>query len=196
VLYFVGWVVEVLVRLPHERQYRRIPKTDRHVTFSEQLLLAGLTVAMLILPLINSVTPWLNFANLRLSPKVRSRASSIGSLLLATAIWLFWRAHQDLGRNWSPSLEIGAGQTLTTRGIYRWIRHPMYASQLLYALAQALLLPNWIVSPDGLVAFLAFYLVRIPEEERMLRDHFGDAYRAYCKRTGRILPRLQGLLVV
>ena len=29
VLYFAGWVVEVLVRLPHERQYRRIPKTDR-----------------------------------------------------------------------------------------------------------------------------------------------------------------------
>ena len=28
------------------------------------------------------------------------------------------------------------------------------------------------------------------EEERMMLEHFGDAYRAYCARTGRIVPRL------
>jgi protein-S-isoprenylcysteine O-methyltransferase Ste14 len=54
---------------------------------------------------------------------------SIGTALLGAAIWLFWRSHRDLGKNWSPSLEISAQQTLITHGVYRTIRHPMYARQ-------------------------------------------------------------------
>src|SRR5690606_23442668 len=106
--------------------------------------LTGLFFGMFFLPLIDSLTSWLRFADLRLSPAARVRAGSMGSLLLAGALWLFWRSHRDLGANWSPSLEIGAGQTLTTSGIYSRIRHPMYASQWLWCLAQPLLLPNWI----------------------------------------------------
>jgi len=41
------------------------------------------------------------------------------------------------------------------------------------------------ISPLG----LQLYFVRIPQEERMMLDHFGNAYRAYCARTGRIVPR-------
>ncbi len=95
-----------------------------------------------------------------------------------------------LGANWSPTLEVGAQHTLTTQGVYGVIRHPMYASQLLWGFAQALLLQNWIAGFAGLAAFLPLYLVRTPQEERMMLDHFGDAYRAYCAQTGRIVPRL------
>jgi protein-S-isoprenylcysteine O-methyltransferase Ste14 len=66
----------------------------------------------------------------------------------------------------------------------------MYASQALYSLAQALLLHNWIAGMAGVASFLSLYLVRVPREERMMLDHFGDAYRAYAARTGRIVPRL------
>jgi len=190
-LYFAGLIVETIVRLPYEHQRRQIPKIDRRVTFSEQSLLAGLFVAMIVLPLIYSLTSWLDFANYRLSPPTKARASGIGTLLLAAAVWLFWRAHRDLGANWSPSLEIGARQTLVTEGVYRAIRHPMYASQFLYGIAQALLLQNWIAGLAGLVAFLPMYLVRVPREEQMMIDHFCDAYRAYRARTGRIVPRLR-----
>jgi protein-S-isoprenylcysteine O-methyltransferase Ste14 len=68
----------------------------------------------------------------------------------------------------------------------------MYASQCLWGFAQALLLHNWIAGCAGLVAFLPLYLVRVPREERMMLDHFGDDYRAYCVQTGRIVPRLHG----
>jgi len=54
-----------------------------------------------------------------------------------------------------------------------------------------LLLQNWIAGPASLVAFLPIYFVRIPQEEEMMLRHFGDAYRAYCRRTGRILPALR-----
>ena len=191
-LYFAGLVAEIFLRLPHERQRRQIPKIDQQVTPAEQGLLAGLFVTMLLLPLIFSLTSWLNFANYRMSPAAKVRAGRGGTLLLAASVWLFWRSHRDLGTNWSPSLEIGAQHTLTTTGVYRTIRHPMYASQCLWGCAQALLLHNWIAGAGGLAAFLPLYLVRVPREERMMLAHFGAAYRAYCARTGRIVPRLRG----
>jgi protein-S-isoprenylcysteine O-methyltransferase Ste14 len=131
-------------------------------------------------------------ADYRLSPEAREHAGWVGTGLLAAALWLFWRSHHDLGANWSPSLEIGEQHALVTRGVYRHIRHPMYASQVLWSLAQMLLLPNWVAGWGGLVSFLPLYLSRIPNEERMMLDHFGEAYREYCARTGRILPRLGG----
>jgi protein-S-isoprenylcysteine O-methyltransferase Ste14 len=191
-LYFAGMVVEVILRTPYARQRRQIPKTDQRISRAEQGLLAGLSVAGLLLPLIYSLTPWLNFADYVLVPRTKARAGWLGTLFLAAAVWLFGRAHRDLGTNWSPSLEIGEQQTLTTFGVYRTIRHPMYASQGLWGLAQALMLPNWIAGPGGLLTFAAFYLVRMPQEEQMMLEHFGESYRAYCAQTGRVVPRLSG----
>lgn len=191
-VYFAGVVVEVILRTPYALQRRRSPKTDRRVTNAERGLLAGLSLAGLGLPLIYSLTSRLDFANYRLSPSAKALSGGVGTILLATALGLFWRSHRDLGANWSPTLEIGAQQTLITRGVYGRIRHPMYASQLLSGLAQALLLQNWIAGPGGLLAWLAFYILRIPQEERMMLDHFGDVYRAYCAKTSRILPRFRG----
>ncbi|HMQ33003.1 MAG TPA: protein-S-isoprenylcysteine O-methyltransferase [Chloroflexaceae bacterium] len=189
-IYFAGVTAETLLRLPYDRRRRKIPKTDQRVSAAERGLLGGLLVGLLVLPMVYSLTSWLDGADYRLGPTARARAGWAGSALLAAAIWLFWRAHRDLGSNWSPSLEIGSGHTLVTRGVYRRIRHPMYASQLLWSIAQILLLPNWVAGWAGLATFLPLYLSRVPNEERMMLDHFGEAYRAYCAETGRLVPRL------
>lgn len=188
-VYFAGMGIEIIVRVPHALHRRQIPVIDQRITRVERGLLAGLSFTMLVLPLLNTFTSWLDFADYRLSPKTKANAGGIGTLLLGAAVWLFWRSHRDLGTNWSPSLEIGARQKLTTQGVYRLIRHPMYASQGLYGLAQALLMQNWIAGSAGLLGFFAFYFFRVPREERMMLDHFGDAYREYCARTGRVVPR-------
>jgi protein-S-isoprenylcysteine O-methyltransferase Ste14 len=52
------------------------------------------------------------------------------------------------------------------------------------------MLLNWLAGWGGVVAFLLLYLGRVPQEEQMMLDHFGDAYRAYSARTGRIFPRI------
>lgn len=191
IAYFAGMVVEVILRAPYARQRRKIEKTDQRVTAAEQAVLAGLSIGMFLLPLIYALTSWLRFVDYPWSAVAKARLGGLGLVFLPAAIWLFWRAHRDLGASWSPSLEIGAKQQLVTQGVYRAIRHPMYASQLLWGIAQVLLLHNWIAGPAaGLVAFLPLYRVRVSREERMMLDHFGDEYRAYCARTGRILPRL------
>ena len=56
--------------------------------------------------------------------------------------------------------------------------------------AQALLLHNWLVGPLGLLSFAPVFFCRVPHEEQMMLDHFGDEYRAYMARTGRVIPRL------
>jgi protein-S-isoprenylcysteine O-methyltransferase Ste14 len=190
-LYFAGLLAQIVVRIPYDKRRRQIPKTDQRISGAEYALLAGLSLGLLA-PTIYGLTPWLSFADYRWSRATKARAGGLGAALLAAALWLFWRSHRDLGGNWSPSLEIGAQQTLVTQGIYRKIRHPMYASQLVWGAAQALLLQNWAAGWAGLATFLPLYLIRTPREERMMLDHFGDAYREYVARTGRIVPRIRG----
>ena len=72
------------------------------------------------------------------------------------SLWLFWRSHADLGKNWSVSLEVRQGHQLIKHGVYRSIRHPMYASIWLWCLAQGLLLENWLAGWYALVAFALF----------------------------------------
>ena len=102
-----------------------------------------------------------------------------------------WRAHQDLGNNWSPTLELLQGHRLVAEGIYSLIRHPLYAALLPWSIAQMLMVHNWIAGPSSLLTFVLICFLRIPAEEKMMLEHFGDEYRAYCQRTGRLIPRLR-----
>jgi protein-S-isoprenylcysteine O-methyltransferase Ste14 len=64
----------------------------------------------------------------------------------------------------------------------------MYSAFWLWALAQLLLLPNWIAGPAGLVGFGILFFGRLGREEQMMLEKFGDEYRAYMARTKRIIP--------
>jgi len=101
---------------------------------------------------------------------------------------LFFHTHRTLGRFWSVTLEIRQNHGLLTDGIYSWVRHPMYSAYFLWALSQALLLPNWIAGPAGLVGFGTLFAFRVRREEHMMLQTFGDAYAAYAARTKRIIP--------
>ncbi|BAL08617.1 hypothetical protein BJA01nite_38380 [Bradyrhizobium japonicum] len=64
----------------------------------------------------------------------------------------------------------------------------MYSAFWLWAIAQALLLPNWIAGLAGLVGFGVLFFGRVAREERMMLQTFGDSYRDYMARTGRVFP--------
>ena len=76
-----------------------------------------------------------------------------------------------------------------TDGIYGILRHPMYASQLVWVIAQILLMQNWLAGPLDLLFFIPFYFLRVGSEEKMMLDAFGDKYRQYMKKVGGILPK-------
>ena len=143
-------------------------------------------VGMQLLPVIHIFTPRLEQWDYRLP----AWAGWVGALLFVVAQGLLWRAHADLRRNWSASVMVFEGHELVTTGLYQHIRHPIYAANWLWAIAQTLLVQNWVAGLAGLVTFLPIYLYRIPREEQMLLQHFGDVYQEYMNRTGRIMPRL------
>jgi protein-S-isoprenylcysteine O-methyltransferase Ste14 len=142
--------------------------------------------AWLLLPILAIFTPWLDAANYTLPVW----AGWLGVGLLALALIVLWRAYSDLGRNWSPKIELMDAQKLVTTGIYGVIRHPIYAGLWLWAFAQPLLIQNWIAGPAMLLVFALLYVIRMPREEQMMVEAFGDDYRRYMERTGRVLPRL------
>jgi protein-S-isoprenylcysteine O-methyltransferase Ste14 len=176
----VGWW---LIRFPYERRVRKnaIKATQRD---TQEIVLLGISLSGLgIIPIIYVLTGF-TFGARAFVPAV----ALIGVLPALGSLWLFWRTHRDLGRNWSVSLEVRDRHELITVGVYRYVRHPMYSAFFLWAIAQFLLLPNWVAGLTGIIGFGTLYAFRVGREERLMLEAFGDEYRTYMKRTARVLP--------
>lgn len=185
-VYLIGLLVGSGVRVYYSRAYReRIRKKGQRAKADTPLVYLP-SLGMIGLPAVYILTPWLSFADYILP----LWAGWVGTVVYAAAFVLLWRSHADLAVAFSPIAEITGGQQLVTDGVYRFIRHPMYAAHFLWALAQPLLLWNWIAGFSMLVTFLPLYLARVSKEEAMMEEAFGDAYRSYKHRTGRIVPRI------
>lgn len=85
--------------------------------------------------------------------------------------------------------EPGDSAHLTTRGPYRWIRHPMYSSVLLGCAGLVGLSPWWPLALLAWLALSAILLMKIRHEERLLRQRYAD-YTDYADATARLLPGL------
>ena len=149
------------------------------------LLTASLT-GLGIVPFVYVVAHFPRFADYPLIPAL----SYLGIAVELTSLWLFYRSHSDLGHNWSVSLDLRERHTLVTTGVYALVRHPMYAGFWLMALGQALLLPSYVAGPAGLIGFGVLFFGRVTREEAMMIGAFGDEYRAYMRRTARVVPWL------
>jgi protein-S-isoprenylcysteine O-methyltransferase Ste14 len=139
-----------------------------------------------LLPLIYVAIGFPRFANYQFQPLL----AWIGAVVAVASLFLFHLTHRALGRNWSVSLDLRESHRLVTEGVYRYVRHPMYSAFWLWAIAQALLLPNLIAGLSGLVGFGILYSFRVAQEERLMLDAFGAEYADYMARTGRVVPRI------
>ena len=177
----VGWY---LIRYEYARRSRRerVVSTARG-PLETALLLISLSGLGLV-PLVYVATGIPRFAAYGFYPGL----AWLGSFFAIAALGMFYLTHRALGRNWSISLDVRENHQLVTNGIYRRVRHPMYSAFWLWAIAQALLLPNWIAGFAGLAGFGILFFGRVAREERMMLQTFGDSYREYMARTGRVFP--------
>jgi protein-S-isoprenylcysteine O-methyltransferase Ste14 len=185
VVYLAGLVVGSVIRKVYTVRSRGIKAEKKRSNILDIILVFVAGMGM-IMPLLYLLTPWLDFASYALP----QWSGWIGIVVFAGAIFMLWKSHVDLGRNWSATLRITGQHSLVTSGVYRRIRHPMYTAHLLWAIAQGLLLSNWLAGWAFLVLSVPLYLVRIPKEEQMMLEHFGEEYRQYKTRTGRLIPRM------
>lgn len=185
-IYFIELVLISVVRSLGTTKYRKLTTAKDRTTKLDMIML-GINGLAMIVPLVYVFSKVFNFADYFLPDWLRW----IGVVLFAGAAVLLWKTHQDLGRNWTPTLGLREEHTLVTEGIFKYIRHPMYSAHLLWAVALPLILTNWIAGFSFLVAQIPQYLLRIGEEESMMLDQFGEDYREYMDRTGRFLPKLK-----
>lgn len=184
VAFFVGLLIFVAIRVPHDRRSKGMAISESRKGVLECLLLFLMTLGVIVLPGTYLLTPFLSFADHRFHWWMLVG----GIVFLLATFWLFRRAHVDLGTNWSVTLELREDHALVTGGVYRSIRHPMYSAIFLYGIAQLLLLANWMAGPACLIAFVLMFAGRLGAEERMMHDRFGAAYEEYAARTKRLIP--------
>ena len=180
-----GTVVMIAIRAPHGRRSRSVKVARSRKTPLETGLLVLAWIGFFV-PLIWVASPVFLFAEYSL----HTVPLAAGVMCLVIGLWLFHRAHADLGTNWSITLEVREGHRLITHGVYRGVRHPMYSALALYSVGQALVIPNWVAGLSNLVAFAVLFALRVGAEEKMMAQQFGNEYAAYTARTKRLIPRV------
>ena len=159
----------------------------KKITFrsaGSQSILGAAFLGLILVPAVYALTGFPKLLDRPFIPAV----AWLGVITLGAGLWLFFRSHADLGRNWSISLEIREQHALVQSGVYRLIRHPMYSSFFTTALAQLFLFPNWFAGAAGLVGVGVLYAFRVRQEERMMGENFGSDYVSYTAKTKRLIP--------
>lgn len=187
-IFALAVAVWLAIRHPHQRRSRRTPVRSNLSDRREATLLWIAATGLSIIPLVYVATGFPRAEDHRFVPAL----GWLGTLVFLAALWLSYRAHHDLGRNFSSSLKVREGHSLVTAGVYRHVRHPIYASFWLWGVAQALLLPNWLAGSAGLIGFGVLFFGRVAREER----DAGDLRRGLSRLYGAHRPRRAGTLLM
>jgi protein-S-isoprenylcysteine O-methyltransferase Ste14 len=182
-LILAATVAMAVIRAPHGRRSRGV-KVARSCRSRREVVLLTLAWMGFLVPLVWIVSSVFSFADYPLLPW----PFGTGVVCLGAGLWSLHRSHSDLGRYWSVTLELRESHRLITEGIYRYVRHPMYAALFLYSIGQALVVPNWVAGPSYFVTFGILFALRIGAEEGMMLEAFGDEYAAYRARTKLLVP--------
>jgi protein-S-isoprenylcysteine O-methyltransferase Ste14 len=143
-------------------------------------------VGMMGIPFVYILTTWLDVFAFPVPEVIRLFGVVFNIAGLVFLVWI----HRALGQHWSMMLKLGEEHKLVTTGPYARIRHPMYTFFYILVISTALISANLFVGVFGIAAWTLLYVVRINDEEAMLLEEFGDEYKEYMERTGRLLPKL------
>ena len=98
-------------------------------------------------------------------------------------------ARVHLGRFWSGAVTLKAEHALVRSGPYALTRHPIYTG-LLLAMTGTALARNSVAAIVGLGLFAVGVVLKVRQEEGLLTEHFGAAYRVYRAEVPGLVPGL------
>ena len=110
----------------------------------------------------------------------------LGDALVAIGFYFIFLVYKENSYT-SATIEVAADQKVIDTGPYKFVRHPMYASALLYLLGTPLALASyWGLIP--FVTIIPFLMWRLMDEESMLKKEL-PGYSQYQQRVRRrLLP--------
>jgi protein-S-isoprenylcysteine O-methyltransferase Ste14 len=155
----------------------------RHMLALRVLFAAPLYLSMLAY----MINPnWMSWAALPLPSWMRWLATLVGAAMLPMIYWQM----RAIGRNISETFLTKENHMLVVHGPYRWIRHPLYTISTVVLVALSIIAANGFMLAMAVLSIFVIVFAVIPKEEAQLLLKFGETYRKYQQRTGRLLPRL------
>jgi protein-S-isoprenylcysteine O-methyltransferase Ste14 len=136
--------------------------------------------------------PWRYFGLARVRLDVYSPAIVIGIVLIGLGAALLGACIFEFARSGRGTLSpADPPRRLVIRGLYRYVRNPMYLSVSTIVLGEVLVTRSAALTIYWAVWFLCVNVFVIGYEEPTLRRQFGRSYDEYCRRVGRWIPRLR-----
>jgi len=114
---------------------------------------------------------------------------ALGALLLLAGVVLLVAAQLKLGASWRIGIDETARPGLVTSGLYSHSRNPIFLALLVIVAGYTLLIPTFLSAALLAGAYIGTRL-QISAEEAYLVRAYGDQYRAYARRVGRLVPRI------
>lgn len=124
---------------------------------------------------------------IRLPPQGPFVLSALGATLLIIGLGVLVIAQLEMGASWRIGIDEGATPGLVDTGLFRFCRNPIFLAMLIAIAGYCALLPTAL----SLLVWVATYLgirLQISAEEEYLRRTYGEKYRDYAQRVGRLLP--------
>lgn len=181
---FASW--RIYWSITETQTYREKPITKENIGFLDRKRLSRnfmwLTGFVLALQLV---------LNLQILPMPNNFALQVfGFSLVVLGLGTAVKARIDLGNNWANAYEyqVKKKQELVTSGIYKYIRHPIYAGVVTAAIGAELVAQSYLFLVFVLFVWGGYKQAKL--EEKILIEHFGNAYRTYMKHSKMFIPFL------
>ncbi|MBI1863359.1 isoprenylcysteine carboxylmethyltransferase family protein [Candidatus Microgenomates bacterium] len=175
-------LIRIYWRAAEEEADMKIPSTStRRTRFRNQF--RAIEIAFYIVLLIQCfVYPILPF-----NPSIVTQA--LGLVLFVSGVRISVSGRTALAENWNHLIDyqVKEKQELVTDGVYRLVRHPIYAGFWFMLTAIEILLHSWLFIVVGLGVFVFIYLQSV-KEESILARHFGKEYLKYMHRSKMFIP--------
>lgn len=114
----------------------------------------------------------------------------IGMALVAIGCFVNVKGRLDLKDNWANQVTIYNDHTLIVRGMFRFVRHPLYSSLILMLVGGGFIYMNFIALVSVMFVFIPMMYYRAKQEERLLSAEFVE-YIDYQKKVGMFFPKIK-----
>jgi protein-S-isoprenylcysteine O-methyltransferase Ste14 len=101
-------------------------------------------------------------------------------------LWCIWQFFSEGHGTLAP---IDAPKHLVIRGLYKYVRNPMYVSVVSILIGEAILFLSTAIMTEAGIFMVLAYLFVVFYEEPTLRRQFGESYERYSNTVGRWIPR-------
>jgi protein-S-isoprenylcysteine O-methyltransferase Ste14 len=113
---------------------------------------------------------------------------ALSVIFLLLAILLAWTSTHALGKHLRFDAALSLDHELVQSGIYRFLRHPIYASMLCLLLGTGFMITPTMLFIPAILIFLIGTEIRIRVEDNLLSSYFGDRFRQYQQGVSAYVP--------